>query len=165
MEYKILGRTGLEVSSIAFGTDNFLDPTPEKESTKMLDIAIDAGINLIDTGDVYAGGEAEKMIGRALKKLGRRNEILISTKVDHGMSIPGKSLDEYENIESFFPRFIYPETGEEFYTDPTYYWYRENILDLLKNNKKTFYNCTGGGVLFGENVICTKIDNFLKMNQ
>jgi aryl-alcohol dehydrogenase-like predicted oxidoreductase len=95
MEYKILGRTGLEVSSIAFGTDNFLDPTPEKESTKMLDIAIDAGINLIDTGDVYAGGEAEKMIGRALKKLGRRNEILISTKVDHGMSIPGKSLDEY----------------------------------------------------------------------
>ena len=95
MEYKILGRTGLEVSSIAFGTDNFLDPTPEKESTRMLNHALDAGINLIDTGDVYAGGEAEKMIGRALKNNGRRQDILISTKVDHGMSIPGKSLDEY----------------------------------------------------------------------
>ena len=95
MQYKTLGRTGLQVSGIAFGTDNFLDPTSEEESTKMLEIAIDAGINLIDTGDVYAGGEAEKMIGRALKKLGRRNDILISTKVDHGMSIPGKSLDDY----------------------------------------------------------------------
>ena len=95
MEYKILGRTGLEVSSIAFGTDNFLDPTPEKESTRMLNHALDAGVNLIDTGDVYAGGEAEKMIGRALKNNGRRQDVLISTKVDHGMSIPGKSLDEY----------------------------------------------------------------------
>ena len=95
MEYKILGRTGLEVSSIGFGTDNFLDPTPEKESTRMLNHALDAGVNLIDTGDVYAGGEAEKMIGRALKNNGRRQDVLISTKVDHGMSIPGKSLDEY----------------------------------------------------------------------
>ena len=95
MEYKILGRTGLEVSSIAFGTDNFLDPTPEKESTRMLNHALDAGVNLIDTGDVYAGGEAERMIGRALKNNGRRQDVLISTKVDHGMSIPGKSLDEY----------------------------------------------------------------------
>jgi aryl-alcohol dehydrogenase-like predicted oxidoreductase len=95
MEYKILGRTGLEVSSIAFGTDNFLDPTPEKESTRMLNHALDAGVNLIDTGDVYAGGDAEKMIGRALKNNGRRQNVLISTKVDHGMSIPGKSLDEY----------------------------------------------------------------------
>ena len=94
MEYKILGRTGLEVSSIAFGTDNFLDPTPEKESTRMLNHALDAGVNLIDTGDVYAGGEAERMIGRALKNNGRRQDVLISTKVDHGMSIPGKSLDE-----------------------------------------------------------------------
>ena len=62
MDYRILGRTGLEVSSIVLGTDNFLDPTPEKESARMLDHALDAGINLVDTGDVYAGGEAEKMI-------------------------------------------------------------------------------------------------------
>ena len=95
MEYRSLGRTGLQVSSIVFGTDNFLDPTPEKESSRMLDHALDAGVNLIDTGDVYAGGEAEKMIGRALKNNGRRHDVLISTKVDHGMSIPGKTLDEY----------------------------------------------------------------------
>lgn len=95
MEYRRLGRTGLQISCIAFGTDNFLDPTPEDESTRMLERALDAGVNLLDTGDVYAGGEAEKMIGRALKANGRRHEVLISTKVDHGMSIPGRSLDEH----------------------------------------------------------------------
>ena len=95
MEYRVLGRTGLQVSSIAFGTDNFLDPTPEKESTRMLERALDAGVNLLDTGDVYAAGEAEKMIGRALKANGRRHEVLLSTKVDHYMSIPGTSLDTY----------------------------------------------------------------------
>ena len=95
MEYRVLGRTGLQVSCIAFGTDNFLDPTPEKESTRMLNRALDAGVNLLDTGDVYAAGEAEKMIGRALKANGRRHEVLLSTKVDHYMSIPGTSLDTF----------------------------------------------------------------------
>jgi aryl-alcohol dehydrogenase-like predicted oxidoreductase len=98
MEYRSLGRTGLQVSCIAFGTDNFLDPTPEDESTRMLDRALDAGVNFLDTGDVYAGGEAEKMIGRALKKNGRRHEVLLSTKVDHCMSIPGQSLDDYTPV-------------------------------------------------------------------
>ena len=94
MEYRSLGRTGFEVSCIAFGTDNFLDPTPEKESTEMLNRALDAGVNLFDTGDVYAGGEVEKMIGRALKASGRRHEALLCTKVDHGESTPGVSLDD-----------------------------------------------------------------------
>jgi aryl-alcohol dehydrogenase-like predicted oxidoreductase len=61
----------------------------------MLNRALDVGINLLDTGDVYAGGEAEKMIGRALKANGRRHEVLLSTKVDHCMSIPGTSLDDH----------------------------------------------------------------------
>lgn len=94
MEYRSLGRTGLEVSCIAFGTDNFLDPTPEKESTEMLNRALDAGVNLFDTGDIYGGGEAEAMIGRVLKANGRRHEALLCTKVDHGGSTPGVSLDD-----------------------------------------------------------------------
>ena len=95
MEYRDLGRTGLKVSCIAFGTDNFLDPTPEDESTRMLNRALDAGVNLLDTGDVYADGEGEKMIGRALKANKRRHQVLISTKVDHGRSRPGISLDDF----------------------------------------------------------------------
>ncbi len=63
MEFRNLGRTGLKVSCLCFGTDNFADPTPEEECVRMLDRALDAGINLLDTGDVYAEGEGERIIG------------------------------------------------------------------------------------------------------
>ena len=88
----------MQVSCIAMGTDNFLDPTPEDESKRMLNVALDAGVNFLDTGDVYAAGEAERMIGRALKENGRRHEVLLSTKVDHCMSIPGQSLDDHTPV-------------------------------------------------------------------
>ena len=67
MDYRLLGRTGLEVSPFALGTDNFLDPTPADESARILETAMDAGINLLDTGDVYADGAGEKIIGKTLK--------------------------------------------------------------------------------------------------
>ena len=72
MEYRILGRTGVRVSPLCLGTDNFADPTPEAEASKILEAAIDAGINLIDTGDVYADGEGEK--------IGTTNKILTTAK-------------------------------------------------------------------------------------
>lgn len=65
-----------------------------------------------------------------------------------------------EHLNDFFPEFKYPGTDEVFYTDPTYYWYRRNILDLLTASKATLYNCTGGGTLFGDGVICLGIDEF-----
>jgi len=81
MEYRTLGRTGVRVSSLALGTANFADPTPEAEAKQILERAVDAGINMIDTGDSYAKGEAERIIGRALKGNGLRNQVLIATKV------------------------------------------------------------------------------------
>jgi len=83
VEYRILGPTGVKVSPLALGTANFADPTPEDEATKIIDRAIDAGINLIDTGNTYANGESERIIGRALKKSGKREQVLISTKVHY----------------------------------------------------------------------------------
>lgn len=94
MEYRVLGRTGVKVSSLCLGTDNFADPTPEGEASRILNIALDAGINLIDTGDVYADGEGERIIGRALKANGRREQTIIATKVDHGKRRPGYSVDD-----------------------------------------------------------------------
>ena len=81
MEYRLIGKTGLNVSCLALGTDNFADPTPEKEAAIILEASIDAGINLVDTGDVYADGEGEKIIGRTLKKSKKRDSVLIATKV------------------------------------------------------------------------------------
>lgn len=88
MEYRTLGRTGLRVSSLVLGTANFADPTPEAEATEIVGRAVDAGINLIDTGDNYAGGECERYLGRALKRNGLRNRVLLATKVHFPMG-PG----------------------------------------------------------------------------
>jgi aryl-alcohol dehydrogenase-like predicted oxidoreductase len=83
VEYRILGPTGVKLSPLALGTANFADPTPEDEAAKIIDRAIDAGINLIDTGNTYANGESERIIGRALKKSRKREQVLISTKVHY----------------------------------------------------------------------------------
>ena len=63
MEYRTLGRTGVRVSPIALGTANFADPTPEPEAIAIVDAALDAGINLVDTGDSYAAGRANASWG------------------------------------------------------------------------------------------------------
>jgi len=94
MEYRTLGRTGVRVSPICLGTDNFADPTPADEATRILNRALDEGLNLLDTGDVYAEGEGEKIIGRALKDNGKRHDVIIATKVDHGKRRPGFSIDD-----------------------------------------------------------------------
>jgi aryl-alcohol dehydrogenase-like predicted oxidoreductase len=86
MDYRTLGRTGVKVSALAMGTDNFSDtpnnmaPTPADEAARILNRAIDEGINLFDSGDVY---ESEGIVGRTLKENGRREHVLIATKVDH----------------------------------------------------------------------------------
>ena len=79
--YRPLGRTGLKVSPICLGTDNFANPTSEDEAVNIINCAIDNGINLIDTADSYAAGESEKIIGRALKANGRRDDVILATKV------------------------------------------------------------------------------------
>lgn len=88
MNYRVLGRTGVKVAPLALGANNFADPTPEEECIRMIDRALDAGINLIDSADSYAGGESERIIGRALARNGRRHQVLISTKV-HYATGPG----------------------------------------------------------------------------
>jgi aryl-alcohol dehydrogenase-like predicted oxidoreductase len=95
MEYRNLGRTGVKVSPLCFGTDCFADPVPEKQCAAMMNRAIEAGINLFDTGDSYAEGEGERIIGRTLKANGMRHSVLLATKCDHGQRRPGLTLDEF----------------------------------------------------------------------
>ena len=83
MEHRRLGRSGAWVSPLALGTDNLANPTPRDEGIRMLHAAIDAGINLIDTSDSYAAGESERIVGEALAQCGRRDDVLIATKVHY----------------------------------------------------------------------------------
>jgi aryl-alcohol dehydrogenase-like predicted oxidoreductase len=80
MEYRLLGRTGAKVSPICLGTDNYGIVTPEDEAIRMINTAIDAGINLLDTANVY---ESEPIIAKALAENGKRDQVLIATKVHH----------------------------------------------------------------------------------
>ncbi len=83
MEYRVLGRTGVKVTPLCLGTDNFANPTPEAESIEIINRALDAGINLIDTSNSYAKGESERIIGRALAESGRRHQVVIATKAHY----------------------------------------------------------------------------------
>ncbi|MFS8639627.1 MAG: aldo/keto reductase [Symbiobacteriaceae bacterium] len=78
MEYRNLGRSGLKVSQMALGTNAFGTRTDEATAIRIVHAALDAGINLIDTADMYGQGESERMIGLALKD--RRSRAIIATK-------------------------------------------------------------------------------------
>ncbi len=70
-----------------------------------------------------------------------------------------------ENVTSdLFPVIENPDTGEICYTDPTYCWYRNNTLDLIANSGATLYNCTGGGILFGDGVVTLSLQQFIADN-
>ncbi|MEV4173315.1 aldo/keto reductase [Nonomuraea sp. NPDC049709] len=80
MQYRTLGRTGVQVSSLALGAMNFgaIGRTTQDEATAIVDAALEAGINLIDTADWYSAGESEEMVGKAIA--GRRDDIVLATK-------------------------------------------------------------------------------------
>ena len=80
MQYRTLGRTGVQVSSLALGAMNFgaIGRTTQDEATAIVDAALAAGINLIDTADMYGAGQSEEMVGRAIA--GRRDDIVLATK-------------------------------------------------------------------------------------
>jgi aryl-alcohol dehydrogenase-like predicted oxidoreductase len=79
MQYRKLGRTGLKVSEICLGTMNFGNQVSESEAINIIDNALGAGVNFIDTADVYAEKKSEEIIGRALRD--KRNSVVLATKV------------------------------------------------------------------------------------
>ena len=84
MKYRKLGNTGLIVSELALGTMQFgkkmnLGSLGQEDTTRMVKLALERGINFIDTADVYSLGESETLLGNSLK--GIRDEIVLATKV------------------------------------------------------------------------------------
>jgi aryl-alcohol dehydrogenase-like predicted oxidoreductase len=79
MDYVNLGRSGLKVSRLCLGAMMFGGPASEGDSIRIIDRALEAGVNFIDTADVYNAGESERVLGRALA--GRRDRVVVATKV------------------------------------------------------------------------------------
>jgi aryl-alcohol dehydrogenase-like predicted oxidoreductase len=86
MDYRLLGRSGLKVSSITLGTMTFggkgkfqyVGNSDQAEANRMVDIALDAGVNMLDTSDQYSTGLGEEMVGKTIK--GKRGRVLLATK-------------------------------------------------------------------------------------
>ncbi len=84
MEYRSLGRTGVKVSPICLGCMMWGAKTKEEESIRIVHRALDAGINFLDTANAYTRGVSEQITGRAIKESGKRDRIVLATKV-HGV--------------------------------------------------------------------------------
>ena len=92
MQYRTLGRSALQVSPLCFGGNVFGWTADEATSFSLLDAWLAAGFNFIDTADVYSrwvpghqGGESETVIGKWLKRSGRRDQVVLATKVGSDM--------------------------------------------------------------------------------
>ncbi len=95
MEYVQLGRAGVRVSRLCLGSMNFGGRTDEETAIAIINEALEAGINFIDTANVYGRGVSEQIVGKALAENGRRDEVVLATKAvaamgdgqnDHGAS-------------------------------------------------------------------------------
>src|SRR5262245_34617941 len=99
MDKQKLGRSEIEVAPLALGGNVFGWTADEKRSFEVLDAFVAAGFNLVDTADVYSifvkghvGGESESTIGRWLERRGRRDDVVIATKVGMQMGPGEKGL-------------------------------------------------------------------------
>lgn len=101
MDYRSVGASDLTVSALSFGTATFgggsdfyraWGATDVAEATRLVDIALEAGVTMFDTADSYSGGLAEEILGKAIA--GRRNRVLISTKASFRTG-PGPTISDH----------------------------------------------------------------------
>src|SRR5918992_263697 len=104
MEHRTLGRTGVKVSPLCLGAMMFgaWGERDHDESVRIIHRALDAGINFVDTADVYSGGESEEIVGKALAG-GRRDDVVLATKVHGSM---GEDPNEFGNSRRWIVREV-----------------------------------------------------------
>src|SRR5579859_6128146 len=101
MDYRTLGRTGVKVSPLCLGAMMFGDwgNSDHDDSISIIHAALDAGINFIDTADLYSGGETELIVGKAIA--GKRDNVVLATKF-HGQM--GEDLNMAGNSRRWIMR-------------------------------------------------------------
>ncbi|MBT4491890.1 MAG: aldo/keto reductase [Gammaproteobacteria bacterium] len=102
MEYRSLGRTGVKVSQLCLGTMMFGGRTDKIESIRIIDRSLEGGINFVDTANVYAGKESERIVGEALARDGKRKNTILATKVNfpQGDDVNARGISRRHIIEA-----------------------------------------------------------------
>jgi aryl-alcohol dehydrogenase-like predicted oxidoreductase len=122
MKYAYLGKSGLKVSKLCLGTMNFGPETDEKESFRIMDAALDAGVNFFDTANVYGGqgnrGRTEEIIGRWFAQGGgRREKVVLATKVYGDMENPLDGPNQSRGLSAYKIRRHLEESLRRLQTD------------------------------------------------
>lgn len=128
MKYKRLGNSGVKVSEFCLGTMHFGSKVDENTAKKLIQQAVDKGINFIDTANVYVGGKSEEIVGKAIK--GMRKGLVLATKVRHSMG-PGpndEGLSRKHIMQAFEESLRRLDTD---YID-IYYVHRPSNVDLRR---------------------------------
>lgn len=86
MNYRNFGRTGVQVSPLCLGAWQFGNRTPKADALRMVDEALDAGINFMDTASGYGNGTSEEILGEALHADGKRQRVFLATKFSNGVT-------------------------------------------------------------------------------
>jgi len=102
MEYRSLGRTGVKVSQICLGTMMFGGKADKAESNRIVDHALERGVNFVDTANVYTGNESERIVGDALAADNRRKNVVLATKFNfpQGKDVNARGLSRRHVIEA-----------------------------------------------------------------
>jgi aryl-alcohol dehydrogenase-like predicted oxidoreductase len=132
MKYTNLGRTGLKVSRLCLGTMNFGVDTDEKEAFKIMDAALDAGINFFDTADVYGWGEnsgrTEEIIGKWFQQGGnRREKVVLATKVHEKLHNPLDGPNDEPGLSAYKIRRHLEDSLRRLQTDHVELYYMHHI--------------------------------------
>ncbi|MBN2610939.1 MAG: aldo/keto reductase [Bacteroidales bacterium] len=143
MKYRKLGKTGYEISEISLGTwqvgGRWGEPFDHSNADRILNTAVDAGVNFIDTADVYGDGESEKAVGRLVKS--RNEKIFVATKCGRRLS-PHTSEAYQPGVLRKFVEDSLKNTGLEtidiiqLHCPPTQVYYRPEIFALFDELKK-----------------------------
>lgn len=141
MQQRPLGRTGLSIAPLVFGGNVFGWTADQKTSFDLLDRFVDAGLNAVDTADVYSawapgnsGGESEAIIGQWMKARGSRDKVVVITKVGSPMGEGKKGLSaryiaeaveaslkrlQTDAIDLYLSHWPDPDTPHEEFSPPT----------------------------------------------
>ncbi|MBE9524374.1 MAG: aldo/keto reductase [Chloroflexi bacterium] len=148
MEYRYLGKSGLQVSALSFGSwVTFGDQIDLERAYGMMEAAYEAGVNFFDTAEVYADGQAETMMGNVIKKAGwKRSDLVISTKIfwgGEGLNDRGLSRKHIvEGVEASLSRLQMDYVDLLFAHRPDYHTPIEETvraMNYIINQGKAFY--------------------------
>ena len=141
MEYSGLGNSGVQVSRLCLGAMMFGSPTNESDSIKIIERAVDAGINFIDTANVYNAGESERIVGKAVRAF--RDDVLIATKVSGAM---GEGLNRSGTSRHHIMMAV-EDSLRRLDTDriDLYYLHRWNALTPIEESLRALDDCVRQG--------------------